>query len=101
MSLDQGPLARRFPAWDNRIVSDTKIIEVGHKGRVVIPAAVRRELGIEAGTRLAVLIDEGAIVLVPRESVEDRLLALFKGVQTSLSEELLEERRAEAARDSS
>ena len=78
-------------------MSDTDFIEVGPKGRVVIPAQVRRRLGIEQGTRLAVLVDDDAVVLVPRAAIERRLHAIFKGVPVSMTDELLEERRAEAA----
>lgn len=78
------------------VMSDTNEVEVGAKGRVVIPAGIRRELGIEEGTRLAILVDEGAVVLVPRERVRSRLRALFAGMPTSMSGELLEERAAEA-----
>ena len=77
-------------------MSDTNFVEVGPKGRVVIPAQVRR-LGIEQGTRLIVLVDDDAVVLVPRAAIERRLHAIFKGVPVSMADELLEERRAEAA----
>ncbi len=78
-------------------MSDTKTVEVGPKGRVVIPAGIRRRLGIERGTRLTVLIDGEAVVLVPRGAVERRLHGIFSGVPASIADELLEERRAEAA----
>jgi len=78
-------------------MSDTGIVEVGPKGRVVIPAAIRRQLGIEQGTRLTVLVDGEAVILVPRDAVERRLHAIFSGVAASMAGELMEERRAEAA----
>jgi AbrB family looped-hinge helix DNA binding protein len=99
MQILKSALAKSANGWDASVMSDTKVIEVGPKGRVVIPVAVRRQLGIETGTRLAVLVNHGAVVLVPREAVESRLHAMFKGVQTSLADELMEERRAEATRD--
>jgi AbrB family looped-hinge helix DNA binding protein len=77
-------------------MGDTREVEVGPKGRVVIPAPIRRKLGIEEGTRLAVLVDDGAVVLVPRDVVRKRLRAMFAGVKGSMSEELMAERRAEA-----
>lgn len=80
-------------------MSDTTTVEVGPKGRVVIPAEIRRQLGIDTGTRLAVLIDDEAVVLVPREAIERRLHALFKGVPVSMAAELRKERQAEAARE--
>ena len=77
-------------------MSDTDVVEVGPKGRVVIPAHIRRRLGIEQGTRLAVFVDEEAVVLVPRPAIERRLHAIFKGAPASMAAELLEERRKEA-----
>lgn len=77
-------------------MSDTDLIEVGPKGRVVIPAPIRRRLGIEQGTRLAVLVDDEAVVLIPRAAIERRLHAIFKGVPVSMADELIEDRRAEA-----
>jgi AbrB family looped-hinge helix DNA binding protein len=78
-------------------MSDTDVVEVGPKGRVVIPAPIRRLLGIEQGTRLTVLVDGEAVVLVPRDAVERRLRAIFSGVPASMARELIQERRAEAA----
>ena len=80
-------------------MSDTEVVEVGPKGRVVIPAAIRRRLGIQQGTRLTVLVDDEAVVLVPRGAIERRLNAIFSGVPASMADELIEERRAEAAAD--
>jgi len=41
-------------------------IRVGKRGQIVLPAALRRELGIEDGSKLAVNADgEGRIVLEP------------------------------------
>ncbi len=64
---------------------------------MVIPVQVRRRLGIEQGTRLVVLVDDDAVVLVPRAAIERRLHAIFKGVPVSMADELIEERRAEAS----
>ena len=80
-------------------MSDTEVVEVGPKGRVVIPAAIRRRLGIEQGTRLTVLLDGEAVVLVPRDAVERRLRSIFVGVPASMAEELIKERRREATSD--
>lgn len=77
-------------------MGDTSEVEVGPKGRIVIPVEIRRRLGIERGTRLVALVDDRAVVLVPREAVEQRLHAMFKGVPVSMADELLAERRAEA-----
>jgi AbrB family looped-hinge helix DNA binding protein len=80
-------------------MSDIPWVELGKQGRVVIPAHVRRQLGWDEGTKLAVRIKDGAVELLTRETAGRRLKEMFAGVDVSLSEELMAERRAEAAAD--
>jgi AbrB family looped-hinge helix DNA binding protein len=80
-------------------MSDTDLVSVGPKGRVVIPAGIRRELGIEEGSELVALIEGDAIVLVPRLAIKSRLRSIFADVRVSMRQELIAERRAEAVRD--
>lgn len=82
-------------------MSDTSVVAVGRKGRVVIPAGIRRELGIEEGSELVALVEGQAVVLVPRTAIRSRLRSMFADVGVSMSQELIGERRAEAARDAS
>jgi AbrB family looped-hinge helix DNA binding protein len=63
----------------------------------VIPAEIRRELGIHEGSELVALVQDGGVLLLPRTEVKRRLRGLFSGVETSLAGELLEDRRREAA----
>ena len=42
---------------------------VEEKGRVVIPASVRKQLGIKPGTELEVDVKEGGIVMKPKRKV--------------------------------
>jgi AbrB family looped-hinge helix DNA binding protein len=93
-------LTLRSDAWHPVGVSDT-FVEVGPKGRIVIPAAIRRDLGIHEGTQLAVVVDAGGIVLMPRGEVKRRLRALFATAPGSLARELIDERRADADRERS
>ena len=79
-------------------MSDTHVVAVGPKGRVVIPAPIRRELAIEEGSQLVALVDRDGVLLLPRSAVKRRLRELFAGVETSLSSELLEDRRGAASR---
>ena len=85
--------------WQTQSMSDTSgsRVEVGKQGRIVIPASIRRELGIEEGTKLAVRIKDGAIELLTDDAIDVRLRAIF--ANAAGSEELLAERRAEAQRD--
>jgi AbrB family looped-hinge helix DNA binding protein len=76
-------------------------VTVGDRGRVVLPADVRAELGIEAGARMLLSTEQdGSLRLRPYRSVADRnrgLLADLLPAGTSMVEELLAERRREAA----
>ena len=69
------------------------LVEVGPKGRVVIPAAIRRELGIGVGSELVALVEDGGVLLLPRGEVKRRLRRMFAGVEGSLASELIAERR--------
>lgn len=75
---------------------------MNESGRIVIPANVRRALGLVAGERLVLRLGEdGEIRLSTRavgvERVRRRLAAALDG--PSLATELIAERRAEAARE--
>lgn len=76
-------------------------LRIGPQGRIVIPAALRRTLGLEAGDRLVVHAEDGALVLERPDAALRRLQERFAGVRdgASLAEELIAERRAEAARE--
>ena len=76
-------------------------IQIGPQGRLVVPAALRRELGLQPGERLLVRVKDGALILETRQAVERRLRARFRNVDPniSLADELIKERRAEAVRE--
>lgn len=82
-------------------MSDTYAVEVGPKGRIVIPAVLRRKLGLEEGSQLVAMAEGGAVVLLPREEVKARLRGMLAGVNVSMADELARERRAEARAESS
>ena len=67
---------------------------------MVIPAGIRHRLGIEEGSELVALVDGEAVVLVPRSAIKSRLRSIFADVEASMRQELIAERRAEAARES-
>ena len=81
-------------------MSDTNVVSVGPKGRVVIPVSVRRELGIREGSELVALVEGQAVVLVPRSAIKARLRSMFADVGVSMRAELLDERRREASLES-
>ena len=81
-------------------MSVTSTVFVGPKGRVVIPAEIRRELAITEGSELVALVEGEAVVLVPRSAIKSRLRSIFAGVESSMREELMAERRMAAERES-
>ncbi|MDQ2742036.1 MAG: AbrB/MazE/SpoVT family DNA-binding domain-containing protein [Chloroflexota bacterium] len=77
-------------------------LRIGPQGRVVIPAAMRRALGLEPGQTLVGHIEEGRLVLEPRDTVLRRVQARFADAvprDVSVAEELISERRQEARRE--
>ncbi|GAA1385690.1 hypothetical protein GCM10009613_18480 [Pseudonocardia kongjuensis] len=74
-------------------------------GRVTIPAQLRRAAGIEPGSRLVLYLDHGRVVIEERTHLLTRVqqeaidAATAAGVTGSAVDELLADRRAEAARD--
>jgi len=81
-------------------MSDTNVLSVGPKGRVVIPVEIRRQLGLEEGSQLVALVEGEGVLLLPRAAVKERLRGIFAGVRTSMAEELIRDRRAAAAKES-
>jgi AbrB family looped-hinge helix DNA binding protein len=79
-------------------MSDTYFVTVGNKGRIVLPADLRQERGWSEGTILLLLETEGGVELLTRDELEKRVLGSAAGI-TGVVDELLAERRAEAARE--
>jgi AbrB family looped-hinge helix DNA binding protein len=69
-----------------------KIMTVGPKGQVVIPAEYREALGIHPGDEVVFEQDGAALRLTSRRAVLKRLRGAFADLSQSLSEELLQER---------
>ena len=76
-------------------------VTVGPQGRLVIPAEIRRELGISPGDVLLAVVEDERLVLEKREAVLRRLRRRFAHVEpgVSLADELIAERRSEARRE--
>ena len=73
------------------------------KGQLVIPSAIRRELGIEPGTRMAIRI-EGERMIAEPDTPASKLgrIAELRGCTAGLpsgTDLLLEDRRRERARE--
>ena len=81
---------------------ETHRTTLGENGRIVIPAAFRRELGIKKGDGLVLQLDDGAVRIVSFESALRRTQEEFRRYVPDgelLSERLIAERRAEAERE--
>jgi len=75
---------------------------VNEQGRVTIPAQVRRAAGLEQGVPLVVYVEDGRVVIETREQLADRIrrdVAVTWTGKGSVVDELIAERRAEAARE--
>ncbi len=77
--------------------------KLGKGGRVVIPADYRKRLGIEPGDEIIVSFKDGEIkITTVREAVRraQEIVRRFVPEGVSLVDELIQERRREAARES-
>jgi len=77
-------------------------VVLGESGRIVLPAAIRKEMGLKAGDRLTVSSDQGAIRILSRRMALESIRADIikqRGSLAGLLDEFLEERREEAARE--
>ena len=83
-------------------VNEVFRVKVNEEGRLVIPAAARKQLGITPGQELLVQIQGQELRVYTTESAIKRLqdwCAAKIPAGVSLVEELIQERRAEAARE--
>jgi AbrB family looped-hinge helix DNA binding protein len=80
----------------------TETVVLGESGRIVLPAAIRKELGLKAGDRLTVSSDQGEIRILSRKMALESIRADIvkqRGSLAGLLDEFLAERREEAARE--
>ncbi len=76
-------------------------IRVDPQGRLVIPAPLRKTLGIDPGDTLMVRLEDNRLILEKRETILARLRDRFRRVppEVSLADELIRERREEVRRE--
>lgn len=77
-------------------------VKLADDGRIVIPATARRELGLKSGDTLVLESDGTSLLIRTAETVLEETQAYFRQYLTpgqSVVEELIAERRAEAARE--
>lgn len=86
---------------------DKQVVRMSESGRISIPAKQRRQLGLEEGGMVVTHVQDGELRIRPVRTVLAELQAKVSGLLASagmkpealLSEELVADRRAEAARD--
>lgn len=93
-----------FIPWYLVVMTHTeRQVVVGDRGRVVLPADVRSELGIEPGARMLLSTErDGSLRLRPYRAVAEQNRGLFADLVPageSMVDELIVERRREAARE--
>ena len=77
-------------------------LNLGDRGRVVLPAEIRSKMGLTQGDRLlGTLEPDGSLRLTPYGTVAEAGVGMFAGVspERRLTDELAAERRREAAQD--
>ncbi|WP_020472300.1 AbrB/MazE/SpoVT family DNA-binding domain-containing protein [Zavarzinella formosa] len=77
-------------------------VKLGEDGRIVIPATLRRELGLHSGETLVVECDGESLLVRRHETVLRETQDYFRQFVTpgaSIVDELIADRRDEAARD--
>ena len=81
--------------------SDATRVIVSDGGRIVIPASMRKALGLNPGDSLSLRVEDNELRILPqREAVRraQQIVAMRVARGRSLVKELSEERRREAAR---
>jgi bifunctional DNA-binding transcriptional regulator/antitoxin component of YhaV-PrlF toxin-antitoxin module len=74
-------------------------IRFDRQGRALIPKALREAIGVGSGGEVIAWLEEGRLVLESRAVLLERLKARYRDVEGSMADELIRERRKEAARE--
>ena len=76
-------------------------LQLGDRGRIVLPAIVREQLNLKEGDRLVLTLEtDGSLRLTTLRELVKKAQGLFKDIkEVSLASELIQERRKEALRE--
>ncbi|HRJ54539.1 MAG TPA: AbrB/MazE/SpoVT family DNA-binding domain-containing protein [Candidatus Thiothrix moscowensis] len=74
-------------------------IAIGQNGRLVIPTAIRKALNLQEGQRLLLRIENESIIMEKPTDIVKKLQNRFRKIPVSLADELIQERRQEAAKE--
>ena len=80
---------------------ETTTAKLGQSGRIVLPAKFRKSMDVKPGDDLILRLEDGELRIFTRRQAIKRAQGMLKHLAPgrSLSEELIQERRAEAARE--
>jgi AbrB family looped-hinge helix DNA binding protein len=84
------------------MTAETATVKLSTNGRILIPLALRRALGVKPGDKLVLEAEDGTMRVSTRETQLREVQAIarkFLAGKPSLVDELIAERRAEAARE--
>lgn len=74
-------------------------MRVGPQGRVVLPARLRKQIGLVEGDMLVIWPEDERLILRRQHQIEEELWAIFRSVKGSPAKELIKERRKEAGHE--
>ncbi len=81
-------------------ILDQKEIQMGAQGRLVVPARLRKVLGMNPGDALVARVEDGRLIIEKAEAVKRRVRARFDKLKgRSLAAELIADRRDESRRE--
>jgi AbrB family looped-hinge helix DNA binding protein len=78
-------------------MSGTYVVTMGDRGRLVVPAELRERAGLAEGRRLVLFETARGVLLLTQDQAKDLVRSDLEGLD--LVEELLADRRREAAAD--
>ena len=97
--LKNMPKTKENAARNRELRRSQYVLRIGPQGRIVIPAPLRKALGLKPGDILVGWTEEDKVILQTRQALQEELRAVFKKVKRSLSEELIAERREESRKE--
>lgn len=80
----------------------TVVARLGKSGRLVVPAEFRHEMGLEDGTQVLLRLDQDGLHITTPKTALSRAQAWVRSFTpegVSLADELIAERRREAAKE--
>lgn len=74
-------------------------VAIGQNGRIVIPLDIRKVLNLQEGQRLLLRIENQSVILEKPVDIVQKLQNRFRHIPVNLADELIQERRQEAAKE--